>query len=386
MKTRVSASLLLSTIMVVAMATTLYGQTTPVAPPSDDPITLLPASDMIVVLDVRRILTEAAPRALAKSPATLAEMNKSLDQLKAATGFDVRMVDRIVVGASSLETGSIAVSGNIKGEIIAIARGRFNAGALVAAARLLMSGKYREETYSGKALYTLNVAELSEQPSPIPGGGPAELSITVLDLNTLALGTPKSVRAAMDGATMTTNRATPELVALATRDPNALVSFSFNTEALMKRSTASAKKGLPLDSIDKHGSSSSGGSSDNQMWKELESIKQFYLSAGMTATDYNVLMLVHTYTEEQAIKLNEMISGIKTFSSGITDPSARKALDSLKIIVRGNEIQMSAVIAQADMASFIQTIPVKKRAVGTAPARRSPKLSRRRRVSARAQR
>src|SRR5689334_13634720 len=84
----------------------------------------LPASDAVLRADVKRLLTDAAPRALASDPARLAQVNSDIEQFKSRTGVDARDFDTVFVGAriNKLPDGAVKVD-----DIAAVARGMFKA-------------------------------------------------------------------------------------------------------------------------------------------------------------------------------------------------------------------------------------------------------------------
>src|SRR5688572_26979642 len=58
----------------------------------------LPASDAVLAVDLRRLLNEAVPRALAADPARLAAVNADIEQFKARTGIDARAFETLTAG------------------------------------------------------------------------------------------------------------------------------------------------------------------------------------------------------------------------------------------------------------------------------------------------
>ena len=77
----------------------------------------LPASDAIVVVDVKRMLNETMPGILGGDAAKLADANAEVDKFKTKTGIDLHAIDRVVIGvhytyptptSTRLETVAIA--------------------------------------------------------------------------------------------------------------------------------------------------------------------------------------------------------------------------------------------------------------------------------------
>src|SRR6266571_5858888 len=61
-------------------------------------LSYLPASDGVMLIDVRRLLTETFPRVFAGDTAKLAQVNSEIDKFKTQTGIDPRSLNRVVVG------------------------------------------------------------------------------------------------------------------------------------------------------------------------------------------------------------------------------------------------------------------------------------------------
>src|SRR5215212_5334739 len=171
--------------------TTLRGETGPAAALAELP---LPASDALLVLDVRTLFAEVIPRSLASDKARLAQVNADVDEFKARTGIDAREFDALAVGARivPLPSGATKID-----RVTAVARGRFRAEALVAAARAAAKGGLAEQTHGGKTVYVATINDRLKL-FGLARMHVRELAFAVLDPNTLALGEPEDVRAAID--------------------------------------------------------------------------------------------------------------------------------------------------------------------------------------------
>ncbi|MDQ3820262.1 MAG: hypothetical protein M3362_21630, partial [Acidobacteriota bacterium] len=71
---------------------------TTATPASTSALSLLPTSDVVVSINLRRLLNEALPRFFADNPAKLADFNAQIDNLKKQTGIDVRSFEDVAVG------------------------------------------------------------------------------------------------------------------------------------------------------------------------------------------------------------------------------------------------------------------------------------------------
>src|SRR5205085_10584868 len=156
----------------------------------------LPASDAVLTVDLKRLLTEAAPRALASDPSRLAQLSADIERFKSRTGVDARDFDTLAVGARlvRLPSGATKVA-----NVVALARGTFSADALVRNARAASGGKLTEQTYGGKTLYVIPVNDRIKVFGLLKTHV-GELALCVLDAYTLAVGETAAVRSAVDAA------------------------------------------------------------------------------------------------------------------------------------------------------------------------------------------
>ncbi len=336
----VTKTLLVSIATLASLLFTVLASGNPVAAqrartnPSASSIKYLPASDAIIVVDVRRLINEALPGAVAGDPQKLAQINADITKFKTRTGVDPKSLERVV-----LSMHYTYPSPNItKVQTVAIASGTFDAKALIAAAHTAAGEKYREEKYRGT---TISILGLNDQ-IKLAGLWDVrihELGICVLDGNTLAFGSPENVRAAVVAgkAGIASNLA---LATLANRDPNALIGFGGNvTRAL-------------LDNLHV---------GTDAIAKDIGSIKQVYGSIGSTPTALSLLVVARTGSAAEAKSVSETVTGLEQlgaiFIARMQPPKktlAQNALDNLKITTVGNEVQIRTQLATAGLAAFIK--------------------------------
>jgi hypothetical protein len=301
------------------------------APPAA--LRYLPASDAVMLIDVRRALNETMPQILAGDKVKLAAANAEIDKFKTRTGLDPRSFDRVVLGVRY----TYPKTNTTRLETVAIAHGTFDAKALAAAARIAANGKYREEKYRGATIMVLSVNDQMKVLG-LWDMRVNELAICVLDANTIAIGSPPNVRAAIDAGKR--GRANDELIALASRDPKAVVGFGANLpRALM------ANLNVGSDTIA----------------KDANSIRQAYGSIGTTETDVSLSLVARTDSPSSAKDVSDTVTGLKQlgaiFVVRMAPPRkdlAQSALDNLKITTRGNEVEIKTQVAAANLASVIK--------------------------------
>jgi hypothetical protein len=303
-------------------------------PAATNVFAFVPKSDGILVVEVNRLLNETLPNVFAGDAARLAQINSEIDKFKAQTGIDARTFTRAVV-ASRYTYPSPDVT---KLEPVAIATGTFNSGAIVSSARAAGKGTSREEKYGGT---TITVLTMNDQVKVFGlwNMNVHDLAIAPLNANTVAVGTPATVRLAID-AGKTPQRESADLVALATRDPQAVIGFGGNVPP-------SVWKGLNLGT--------------DAIAQDASSIRQAYGSLGTTTTDVSVVIVARTETPAAAKNLGDTVTGLKQIAgfailqmTGQKKALAESALSNLKINVRANELELRTQVAAANIASLMK--------------------------------
>lgn len=305
---------------------------------------MLPPSDAVAFVNIKLLLNEVLPKVLADNPTRLAEVNAEIDKVKTQTGIDVRSFENIAAGMRYQHPSPNVTTT----DTVVIARGTFNAGALLAAGRMAAQGKYREEKYNGATIYIyslngqMNVHGLFNMKV-------SDLAVVSLDANTLVVGQPAAVRATID-ANKTPSRVNNDLAQLAMRAPNAVIGFSANVPTSL---TANADLG------------------NAEITKIVGAIRQCYGAVSTTSNGFGLLAAARTETPEQAQSLAETLSALKQFGGMVipqlppeTGKIAQNALDSLKIASSGNEASLSLEVRQADITTLMHSMQSKPKQAG----------------------
>ena len=302
--------------------------------PTSGLLSSLPPSDAVALINVNRLLDEAMPKLLAENPARLAEVNNELANFKTQTGLDPRSFDQIALGFRYL----YPAEGITKISTVALARGTFNAGAIVAAGRLAANGKYVEQKYLGKTIYIFTLDRQLKLLGlwDIKVG---DLAVTSVDGKNIALGDLDAVRGVID-ANRSRKYANPELIALANRDPNAIVGFGGNlTEKLLQNLRVT----------------------NDGVARQITAVRQVYGTLGMTTTDLELMMAARTVDPDSARNLSDTVEGLKQFGaifinrlSAVKGTLARSALNNLKVTTQGNELQLRTAVAQSQVTPLIR--------------------------------
>jgi len=303
------------------------------------PLNLLPPSDVVVSVNLKRWINEALPKFFSDNPAKLAEFNAEMDRIRTQTGVDIRSFESVAIGVRYQHP-----SPNITTtDEVAIVQGTFDAGAYLAAARLAAKGKYREEKYNGATIYIINVNDQMNL-SGLFKMKINELAVTSFDSNTLIFGAPATVRATLD-ANKTPSRVNNALIQLATRTPNALIGFGANVPPSL---TVKADFGNP------------------EITKIIASVRQAYGAISTTSNGFGFLAVARTETPDEAKTLSDTLAALKQFGAMVipqlppeTRKVAQNALDSLKIAASGNETSLNVEISQADISTLMHTTKTK---------------------------
>jgi hypothetical protein len=336
MKNKMLRLFVVAVILSVGVSTIAVAQKTRTTSPAPVPSLLssLPPSDAVAIVNVARVFDEAIPKLLSDNPARLAEVTDELAKFKTQTGLDPHSFEQIALGFSY----KYPRQGVTKISTVALARGTFNAGAIVAAGRLAASGKYLEQKYQGKTIYIFTFGRQMRL-FGLWNVNVSDLAVSALDGNTLALGDLAAVQGAIDSSRLR-KHVTSELQALASRDRNAIVGFGGNiSPALMEN--------LSL--------------SNDTIARELTAVRQVYGTLGMTSTDLELMLTARTVDTYSAKNLGDTVEGLKQlgayFVGRLTAAKgalARTALNNLKTTAVGNELQIRTVVAQSQVAPLMR--------------------------------
>jgi hypothetical protein len=288
---------------------------------------------MVAHVKVKQLLNEAMPRILASNPAKLSDVNASIDRFKDRTGLDMRMFQEIGLGVKF----TYPAEGVTRAQTVAVANGSFSSAAMVAAGRVASNGKYREEKYHDKTIYIFTIDE-SIRLLGMFDVRISELAAAPLDTNTLALGDQAGVRAAIDAGRGRKN-VNNELIALASRDPNAIIGFGGNISEQLVSNFDIGNAPIAAD---------------------LKTLRQVYGSVSTTATDLELFLGARAVNASAAKSLGDTLEGLKQFGallvgrlSGAKGVLAKSALANMKIVADANELQIRTSVAQAEVGPLL---------------------------------
>lgn len=328
-----------------------------------DPImAALPQSDVIVAIDVKRLLNEFIPKLLSESPDKLAAFNAQLEGVKARMGgLDIRQLEKVVAGLRFVRSAPKKISV----ETVLLARSSYPAESLIMGAKLVSKDKFKMERHAGKTITIFDLSALKETAAAIMkdkagepnqqdnAGAPSlmdritgfilgqnlsEVAVVSVDDKTLAVGKLSTVKAVLDTATAkkATNVALNELT---TKNPNAVVSFGGN---------------VPVNVSELIGI-------EDDLANQINSIRQAYGSIGMSATNYELAITARALTAKDAKGLFDLIDVLKSLGTGFLqnrNDDLSKAgtglLNGLKTRNEGKDIHLVIEIKQSDVNGLLK--------------------------------
>ncbi len=305
-----------------------------IAKPTPNLLAALPKSDALGIVNFRQVLDQAMPQILADSPAKLAEVNGEIDKFKNKTGINARSFEQIALGLRY----TYPSPGISKIESVVLARGTYDPASIVAAGRLAASGKYREEKYQGHTVYVFTLDQ-DVRVLGVLNLRINDLAVSALNPTLLALGTPTTVKTAIDAA-KNPRALNAELIALATQDQTAAVGFAGNvTEELIKSMKVS----------------------NDAVLEDVSKIRQVYGTVGIGEKDIALFLAARAINAEAAKSLSQTLQTLKQLGmlyAGAMPAAkgalARAALGNLKITTVGNELQLRTSVAHAQLSPLLK--------------------------------
>jgi hypothetical protein len=308
-------------------------------------LTNFPESQAVLYVNARRLINEAAPSIV--PPEVL---NRGLADAKQF--IDLNGLEYVIAGAR--------LKGDLSAkqlpEFLLVVRGNFSAEALLSGARMLGQDMYTQETVGTKtiSLFTLN------KPAPANADGTQnskkfpvdQIAAVALDANTIAVGIPAYLRDAVEASGGGVRpRLKPELVDLALRDANTLVSL-----------VADIPPG-----ISQH-IRAMGAPANAEMERMVDAVRQVQLAVNMQPSTFGVQSIIRMDDSEKAMALSGLINmGVgflkgeiqkdlqkSSASSKAEQAAALRVLETLTNASRGNEVELNVNFQQAALADVIK--------------------------------
>ncbi len=319
----------------------------------------LPEADTLIYINPQRILNEVLPKFLPAKD--LEGMHKGFEEARKNAGIDPTKIDYIVCAVRFKKpTADLNFQ---PPEFMAIASGDFSADSLLVLARMASGGKLRDEKYGTKTLGLMTidpVVKMAEQNSLLKSF--TEVGIVSLSANTIAVGTPGYLRAAIDAGNGKDRISTETLNSLV-RDPNALLSIA----------------GSPWHSFAK--AFGMLGTETNARAPRCESkMGDFYVALTMDATNFMLRGISNADNPDTAKIISRLYSGLLAYATqSIPDATAKSLLRNIAITSESDEVRLNAVIPQQMIVELIQQHMKKPETTSPRPEKQPIKTRRTRR-------
>jgi hypothetical protein len=345
----------IATVSLFVAFASLASAQAPAAAARED-LSNLPESQAVLFVNARRITNEALP---ALVPAS--KYQPVFDQAKVAS-VDVQKIDYVLAGVHYTDA---TLSGAAPVEFGVIVRGGFNADALLSMARFGGQGKYREETHAGKTVSIFKVDLGGEDKGANKGasGGrsvklPGEIAAVALGPDSLLVGTPAYVAAALDARGGAGARVKSDLVDLALRDAGALVSLAGDLPPSLSKyiDTAAGSKGEVAEMF------------NPEMRRLVDSLRQVQFSLNFAAARFGAQAALRADAPENARAISGLIAtGLNAVGQAAgkdaarggralsaTDQRGLALIKSITNTVEGDEVVLTVSAPQTTVASFVQ--------------------------------
>lgn len=289
-------------------------------------LSVLPDADTIVYINPQRILNDLVPKFM--PPKDLEEMRKGFEQAKQMAGVDPTKIDYVVV-ATRFRKPTDDLNFQMP-EFMIVASGDFNAESLIGLARMASGGKLRDEKYGTKTIGLMTIDPLVKEAEKNPIlKSFTEMGIVVLNGNTIAAGSPRYLRAAID-AGEGKERISAQTLNSLVRDPNALISVA----------------GTPWHSFAK--SFGMLGTETNARAPKCDTRQgDFYAALTMDATNFMLRGFMNADNPDTAKIMSNLFSGfLRHATSSIKDPIAQPLLNGISIVAEGTEVMFRADVPQ----------------------------------------
>ncbi len=326
-------------------------------------LSTLPEADTLIYVNVHRILNEALPKFVPEKD--LAGLQSAFNEVNQHAGVDPSKLDYFVIAVRFHKPSQELKF--LPPDLMLVASGGFAADSLILLAKSAAADKLHDEKYGSKTLSVLTIDDILK----LSGSNPllksfSEVAIVPLSNNSIAVGSPAYLRAAVDAAEGRGRMSAESLNSLL-RDSTALISVA----------------GSPLTSFKK--SFGLLGTENNPRGANCNSkFGDFYAAVTMDATNILLRGAMNADNSDTAKIITYLLSGLmQQAANSVPDKNAQSALKALSITAPENEVLLSATIPQQLVGDFIrdQTKPAKKEVeqISTPPPAKKQKSSRRRR-------
>ncbi len=289
-------------------------------------LSILPEADTIVYINPQRIINDLLPKFM--PPQAVEDMRKGFEQAKQMAGVDPTRINYVVI-VSRFRKPTDDLNFQMP-EFMIVTSGDFSAEGLMTMARMASGGKVRDEKYGNKTIGLMTIDPLVKEAEKNPIlKAFTEMGVVALNANTLAAGSPRYLRAAIDAGDGK-DRINSQTLNSLVRDPNALVSVA----------------GTPWHSFAK--SFGMLGTETNPRAPKCDTRQgDFYAALTMDATNLMLRGFMNADNPDTAKIMSNLFSGfLRQATSAIKDPVAQPLLNSIALVAEGDEVMFRADVPQ----------------------------------------
>lgn len=343
---RKPTQLLLISLILLLSAVTAASQT------AASSLSNLPEAEALIYINPQRILNEALPKLMPEKE--LAQMREGFTMMKQQAGIDPAKIDYIVI-ASRFQRPTADLNIQL-GEFMMVAGGDFSAESLIVLGRLASGGKLVDEKYGTRTLSLMTIDEIAKQAEKMPLlKSFSQVGIVALNTNTIAVGSPGYLRAAID-ARDGQGRISAEALNSLLRDPNVLISIT----------------GSPWSAFAKSFGMLGTDTSPHPARCDSK-LGDFYAALTMDAVNFRLRGAMNADNPTTAQIINNLLSGLlKHGMSAMPDKSAQDLLKGLSLMAQGDEVVLQADFPQQMVAEMIRQQMMPKKQEMSVPTKKTP--------------
>ncbi len=302
----------------------------PTPTPTDDLLALLPASDILGVVDAGRAFTDLLPRLKSIWPSGFAGLTRGLESFTSKTGIDPTQLKTAVLGVKLGGTGS--------GQGVVILQGANVDPKRVETAVVEEKGEFKTQDYKGKTIYT--VIPAPPPPAAKPDNGtdakppekPSPISFALLGNQVVALGDVPSIQSVLDAqATPPKTNPNAELGAVLKETKAGLIRFA----AILPESLRQSLSG------------------NGDLFKQIAAIKVIFGSFDF-ASDFSAALdtRLRTASASDASQLEASLKSLVVLAKSFLGQDQKLAvlgqlLDQVSIAAQANDVAVRLSVPRA---------------------------------------
>lgn len=310
-------------------------------PPANQLVQLLPASDAVVTVDVKRFFSNALPKVLSANQPLLEKVTAKLALMKERSGIDIRQFESIAAGVTLRQVSDK----EFDHDVVVVARGALSSSALIGAAKLASNGKYKEEKAGDKTVLIISAKDVAAQVKQnVPAAQNSDftdkiisklsndIAVTAIDANTIAFGDIAMVRQAISAARTPVSN---DLLSLLGKQETAIASFA----AKMPNGMSVF---VPLE--------------NDELGKNIDSIRYLYGHMDVANEAATVSVTARTLQPAQSKALLETLEGLQLIGKAFLGPAKgadkqvyARMIDNAKFSSKGNEVMLDLQVPQSDI-------------------------------------